>query len=557
MPNKPIKYITEIVQKWVHTYPGLTTYISVFFIAFIFYILYDNTPPHWDGGRHYYNSFRYWDLFMNSFLSIKENGKLDAISGIFGQYFFYPPLYYYVSIPFALIFGRTYDSILLSNIVWIILFIYSTYKLLNLFKFNRFGKVLPILFLLSSPFFIGQFRETMIDLPALAITLYLFYRLEVFIRIQTTSNFLFVAFSLPLTILTKWSTIIYLPLLLVLYVVRYLWINLKNKTLRVQRIIGYSIILIFGFMGGAGWWYMVRLTQIYIDLKNSAINFGIGEGDPQGIGLDSLLYYVKIFINEYLWMTWVLFITVAVSYLLFKNYFKLNLKNIRQNLKNHKEKSFLYLYGIVNFVLMILYFMNQSNKDARFGVIFYLSFIILFAFLGHQIDTLKNKKITRFYMFLAYMISMINLLSLALPIGEFKLVYNQDSSFPLTFIGNSGYTNPRTQRKEWKVDEALKKAGSMKDEYNNDICKSSYYWKNLATVYVDFESMPLHSNFGTVWGLGQMYGLDIGDQSSCFILVGSEREIKSTDSAKYKDYELVDKFVDSEYFNILLLKKTN
>jgi 4-amino-4-deoxy-L-arabinose transferase-like glycosyltransferase len=545
-------------------------FISIYLVsifAFVFYVLYDNTPPHWDAGRHIYNAQQYWQLFKNIFVTNKQNGHTDAISSFFRVYYYYPPFVYWVSLPFMAVFGRTYQAALFGNIFWLssLSFFWVSYS--KLVGFSKTAQNVALMFLLSSPFVIGNSRELQLDIPVLAALFGLLYAMEKLIQKISYPNMVIFAAALSCGLVVKWSYIVYAPALIGLYMIRFLWINKQNtKALLEPKILTKINVFIYiiatSLWAIAGSWYLPNLTRLKLDLTQNGKTAGINEGDPQGITIESLIFYLKVIINEHFWLLWLLFLAVLIIFCAWK----IRTVKISNLLLKYSNFGFVFLVASLNLVLMLLYHLNQPNKDTRYAVIFYVSWIIMIALLTElfqkiYVNSKKFELIKKILLGFASIIFIANIFSLTLPLGKIDWVINKESKFPVVVIGNSGYTNYRTRREDWAIYKALATASNLKNSYlqKADSCIGKSYFSTKLTVAVDFEEMPLHTNYGTVWGLAEQYGLEIsGLENPCFILVGKQIDKNQIEVTKFlQKYELVDRFEDFEGqgLNIVLLKK--
>lgn len=216
--------ITKLLSKY--KYFILSCIVLTITISGLFaYIQIDNTPPHWDAGRHFANSVRYFEYAKNSVITNKPNGNTDAIANLLHGYFYYPPLYYYSTVPFLAIFGRGYDAALLVNIFWIIVLFISCYSWLKKLKFSEYSIFFGLSFLLGSSFIIGQSREYQLDFPNLAMIFTLLLSLEKITHKQNYLNLFFVSFVLAVGPLIKWHFILYTIPILLIYFIHWLFIN--------------------------------------------------------------------------------------------------------------------------------------------------------------------------------------------------------------------------------------------------------------------------------------------------------------------------------------------
>lgn len=559
--------LSNTFQKHIKNYWVFISIYLIGILAFIFYVLYDNTPPHWDAGRHLYNAQQYWQLLKNIFVTNKQNGHTDAISSFFRMYYYYPPFAYWVAIPFMAIFGRTYQAALFGNIFWLSLLSFSWFGWSKLLGFSKMSQNIGLLFLLGSPFIIGNSRELQLDIPVLAVLFGLLYSMEKLIQKNSYANMVIFAATLACGLVVKWSFIVYAPILVGLYLLRFFWINRNNsksllQTETVTKISIFIYIVITSLWSIAGSWYLPNLTRLKLDLTQNGKTAGINEGDPQGITVDSLIFYLKVIINEHFWLPWLLFVVILAIFC----FWKVRTIKISNLWKKYSNFGFSAVIAFVNLLLMLFYHLNQPNKDTRYVIIFYISWVVIIALLTELFQKVyanskKFELLKKLFLGFACLIFATNILSLTLPIGKKDWVINKKSKFPIVVIGNNGYTNSRARREDWAIYKALAKTIDLKNPYlqNSDSCIGKSYFSTKLTVAVDFEQMPLHTSYGTVWGLAEQYGLEISDlENPCFILVSQPVEKSQIKVSKYlQKYEEVDRFEDfsDQGQNMVLLKK--
>jgi 4-amino-4-deoxy-L-arabinose transferase-like glycosyltransferase len=533
-------------------------FIVIFFAFFIFYIKFDNTPPHWDAGRHFYNSFKYWELFKGT-VSKRENGITDAVSSLITTYLYYPPAGYWLTLPFLGIFGRVYRAALLVNIVWISVLSISWLNISKKLFSSKVAGQIGLLFLLGSPFLIGQSREYQLDLPALAMTFLIVWAFESLIQKFELKNFIFVGFSIGIGLLVKWLLIIYLPIIVLFYSLRFIYISYKYKNFQLSKFLAFVYVALTSIISIAGTWYIVNLTRLKLDLTKNSSAAGIAEGDPQGFTVGSFKFYANTIVNVYLWLPWLVFFVIIILiaiFLLIKNS-----SSLKDKLVNQSKLIFSGLFSIIYFVGILIYHVFQSNKDDRYPIVFFISFAILVGLSTEIINKLSNSKwLKNSLIVVAFVIFLANLLNMNIPkLNQAKLVLNENGTFPVIVFNNDAYTNPRTDIQQWAIENALQKAQSIRTDYvyRYDSCISKDYWDPKPTIIPDFDQEPLHSNYGTVWGLAEQYGLTIGDQNNpCFILVAQTKPLDQIDYSKYTDnYYNAGEFEDWQGFNMILMAK--
>jgi 4-amino-4-deoxy-L-arabinose transferase-like glycosyltransferase len=79
----------------------------------------DNTPLLWDGGDYFFKSLQYYNVFVNfdsNFIS-----RFNDVS------LYRPPLLMLSSVPLYLVFGRSTDVAVMTNILYLIILVLSVY----------------------------------------------------------------------------------------------------------------------------------------------------------------------------------------------------------------------------------------------------------------------------------------------------------------------------------------------------------------------------------------------------------------------------------------------
>lgn len=537
------KYLTD---SWYYLVPA-AAYLG--FWLFWFWI--DNTPPHWDSGRHVFNAENYFTLFRNSLLSTKENGMSDAFSELLQKYFYYPPFQYYLSVCLSLFVGISAKKLLLTNLLWIAGLTFGATKFLKCIKVSNLGIFVGLCLLFGSPFLIGQSREYQLDYSVLIFLFLSFWRFVLLVRDFNYRNSFWLGAIFGLGVLTKWTFgIVFLVMLIPFGLVviknqfenqftgKILNSNSKNEILdqhkteykteyiiqnaeevpqqksqhnplkswgtmnTIKRFLAVSSLGLIVSWAILAPWYVSNLSHLIRDFASNASNIGVIEGDPQGITLASLGFYINVLTEHYLTLVW-LVILASLGILCFQKL----LKNI-------------YLQGLLfSFALLTLTLMNQGNKDTRYAIGY---FVVFTALIGLGLDGLPSllKKIMVGLTILASLFSLINLNFWAeQPAVQINLWKDK---IKLTTIAKSGYTNLTTGNRAWAVYPALTNSEQIADKYmkRSDSCVSKDYWKPLPTIKVDFEYNTTHTNVGTVWGLAREYGLEWTNyQDACFVLL--------------------------------------
>ena len=137
----------------------------------LLWVAIDSGRVHWDFARHLGNSLFYKDTFTLS----------DPIQYLEG-YVAYPPFMYWVTDAFYAVLGTDLWVAILSNSVFIAILVFATFGIGKTLWGPRVG-FLAALFAVTSPLFVTQLRQYMLDAPLaalVALSLYLLIRSDYF-----------------------------------------------------------------------------------------------------------------------------------------------------------------------------------------------------------------------------------------------------------------------------------------------------------------------------------------------------------------------------------------
>lgn len=289
-------------------------------------------PPHWDMGRHLLNSLHYLDLFKSHSLSI-----LDA-------YYYYPPLVYWVAIPFQILFHPSIESAVASNIVFISTLVYATYEL-GKYLWGRRTGLLAAFLTLTTPMLVTQFKEFQIDGPLTAITaLSLLFLLKSEKFTNHKYSLLFGA-SFGMGMFTKWTFPFIMAAPLALIIIQSAISLIKSRNGKILYNAVAAAVITYAI---AGVWYVTNFWKLRIDLAQNSTAAGMLEGDPVIGTFASNIWHIINLTDNYLRLATILFM-VGLVYLCMRR------KNFVRN-----------IYPLLLVVGSILFFTMLRNKDARY-----------------------------------------------------------------------------------------------------------------------------------------------------------------------------------------------
>src|SRR5712691_8312475 len=264
----------------------------------------DSHRLYWDYARHLGDSLVYKDAF-----------SLSHPLRFLDTYVRYPPLVYWVTGVFYAVFGINLCVAILSNIVFLAILIFATYGLGKLL-WNRQAGLLAALVVVTTPMFVTQFREYMLDAPLsamVALGLYLLVKSDHFSD-RRTSLLLGVACGLGL--LTKWVFAFFLALPVIVAVGTALARSRRERsTSRVFNMVAAGLLTI----AVSAVWYLPNLGRFRNDIGFSTNLSPQVQGSPPLNSLSSWLWYFWNLVNNNLYLIPFLFFVVGIVFVLRKD----------------------------------------------------------------------------------------------------------------------------------------------------------------------------------------------------------------------------------------------
>lgn len=377
-------------------------------------------PPHWDMGRHLWTSLLYFYNF---------HWSLGGLSSFYSQYHYYPPLTYFMTIPWYALFGTALKVAVLSNIQWMLVLALSLYGIGRQLWSRQVGLVSAVA-VLTVPLIAGHLREYQVDVPTTALVTLAFYLLLKTEYFRSPIYGLLFGLTLGLAFMTKWTAPAFLLLPLCAYAGMAIYYSVKEKKLdRIANLVSAGLVVV----AVASIWYYDNRGVLRNDFTNNAVNAGQSEGDPQTFGPSLLWLLNRLFDIQLLTPLALLALTGLV--LSFK--------------KNNFTRNWPILLALIGTIII---FAKLGNKDVRY-VIPYLPLWILLAV--YWIFELKGKARRVWFGILAAVI-LLNLVTIQaswpkLP-HDIKLKIRQTD---FVFWSNNGYTSHYPEAENWPVVEIL------------------------------------------------------------------------------------------------------
>ena len=281
----------------------------------------ETRPPHWDMARHLWTSLQYRDL--------TDSGQW---LGFLTNYYYYPPLVYWLTQPLYAVLETDVQVALLTNCVFLVVLVLSVYGIGVELHDRRSGRLAAI-FALALPFIVSQFKEYQVDAPLtamVALALFALIRTREFSNGRASLVFGIVA---GLSLLTKWTFVIVMAAPVAYAVL------VAVRARRVRPILGALAVMLLI----AGPWYASNVLHLGRDLLANAYVAGVREGDPAVVSFESLMWYPTRLVQQHLYL---------VPTLLFLGGL------LRWDRRN--------LYPLVLVIGSLVGFTLLQNKDARY-----------------------------------------------------------------------------------------------------------------------------------------------------------------------------------------------
>jgi glycosyltransferase involved in cell wall biosynthesis len=354
--------------------------ILIVAVGGVIWLQQDDYPPHWDMSQHLMNSYRYVDTLNEINHTTDFNTLAHKVYHFFiGKDTYYPPFMYWLSVPFVVGFRRTMDGAVYTNIVPLIVLVFSLYGI-GKKLWNRQTGLLAALVIVSYPFIASQFHEFQLDMPLLAMTSLAFYCLLASERFRHSGWSFFFGVISGLAMLTKWPLPAFLigPVLYELIGrIREIKRGSHDQATYNYHELGRNIGLGFlGFILTAGPWYEKHLGSLRHNL-DANWQIGSAEGDPDPFTTRWFRFYIDGLIISHIRGLMLVPLLVGI-YASFRNRITL-----------HKNGILLTLL-ISSYVIMTIY----NNKDYRFIEPVMIAVAVLSVFWISQLRTPMKQWIT-------------------------------------------------------------------------------------------------------------------------------------------------------------------
>lgn len=478
----------------------LSVAILLVFCANLLWVSLEARPPHWDMGRHLWNSLLYYNEFSTHHL-------LPFLQA----YNYYPPLLYWLTSPIYTIFGTSVASAVSVNIVFITILTVSTYLLGKELWGKRVG-LLSALLVLSYPMFVSQFKEYQVDAPLAATTTLALYGLVKTGFFRSGRWSIFFGATLGLGLLTKWTLvgIIAIPLAITAGMAfRQAYPSWRMVGFRLRNL----ILALATAYTASSLWYVANLQQLKIDLLGNNAAQAVREGDPVVGSLASNFWYFWNLINNQLYLIPFLVFILALAVTL-----------------RHKEAVKRNLMPLALIFGVYLLFTLISNKDARYTLPMLPAVAIITCSAITYLPQ-RAKNITTILIGL-HAVTAFFVISFGVSFIPKNISFSLGSQ-PVTVIQQGGYIIGSPTSEQWRQEQIVQLAAST---------------PNRTLQYIGTESIWFNN-----WGLtyfSQRYGVELtGDQPEVIAIRG--------DLPPPPSYQQVESYVLPDGSSLKLYRRSN
>ena len=385
----------------------LLVFILILLLDKFWLILNSDIIPAWDQAYHLSNLYKTSLLFKN--IDIFDNEWWQNLWTITDNY--RGPFTYIVSSFFINILGFSYSNAILSNNIYFLITLITSYELGKLI-FNKDISFWGAIIFCFSPFISSQRLDFMIDVSQMSfINLHLLFLSKLIFkkRLSILLSFL-TGITLSIIFLVKPTGIMYFLFPYFLYIVKIFnqdWKYLKINLLHFSIIISTFILSVFSWVS-KNW--LTIITSI-----NNAFNWGINYQEGYDINdIESWTYYFL----ELPKMSGYVFLTIIIFFLIITNFYNiLKYKRYPKIIDSNGISLEKYIWWSAFPLNAFLLGIIMSSKDPRFILPLFPIFCIFFSFVINFFSISdKNKSILKkliiFLLILNFITSQFNISSI-------------------------------------------------------------------------------------------------------------------------------------------------
>ncbi len=374
-------YHERLKEVWINR---INFYVPFLIILFLncFFIFGSNANPTWYTSRHATNAIKVFNSLSG------RDGLIDA----WMFYDFYPSLGYLTSVPFQLILGTNYDSLLFSMLLfWFPLTYWFSLKILKeIFKVdNGYASFLNFAFH-SNVMLLSFMKQFMMDYQMVSLLVIQFYFLFRTDRWTNNKYLILNAMICGIGFMIKESYLVYAFLLIGFYTIWMArdqllkvgidnWISLYLKA--AVAFLCLAFVIVPWFMG---WGYLFAFEMRG---SGSYETSGQAEGDPYPYSLASFVWYFKAMIYYYTWPVLLILIGGWLSFF------------------RKKEFRNLGLVHISTWIAVWLIFTLLWNKDYRYfmpAIVFFLPAYVGLTYLKEKLAVMSILALTAISLYINF-----------------------------------------------------------------------------------------------------------------------------------------------------------
>ena len=346
--------------------------LNIYYLTFI-----NSAPPKWDEAVHLRDSFVFYNILKDpsqiSFKVIKEIINKSDLYPLIRPSGYYPPLAPVVTSFLYFIFDMSAETAVMSNLIFLLILVFSVYKIGVLILDRSSGLVASFLILLF-PLILEHSIIYYLDLPLTAFTALAVFALLKTDYFRKTRFSAFAGFCFGLGMLTKWTFFFFIlgPLFYFIFkAFKSYYREGKSESFFILTK-HFKNILLFIFIGiiTFGPYYFPILSQLLKETFKYS-HGPLSHGPDYIISFDSIIFYFtalwKYMITP---LGFILFLSGIIFLLISKN----------------RDKTFLLIWIIIPY--LIFTFIIQT-KTPRFMMPWLIPISLLISFSIMKISSFK------------------------------------------------------------------------------------------------------------------------------------------------------------------------
>jgi len=394
------------IKRWLIDYFILTVAVALYGLNIYCITSIDSTPPKWDEAVHLRDSFVFYNIIsepsqvnlqvIKEIINKSDHYPLIRPSG------YYPPLAPVITSFLYFIFGVSAEVAVMCNLIFLIVLIFSVYKIGTLMFSKNIGLLASVTLLLF-PIILQHSIIYYLDLPLTAASALGIYSLLKTDYFNNTKFSIIAGFCFGFGMLVKWTFLFFILGPLIYSIIKSFFQNstenesgtfsVSKKSLR--NIILFSVISIIT----CGIYYFPILSELLKETFKYS-HGPITQGPDSILSLDSMVFYIKSLWNDMVTPVGIVFFSVGMILLYFtKNNFKV----------------FLFIWIILPYIIFTFVIQIKASRFMMPWVV-PISVIISFCinlFAGFFNEKLKLRRYVIIFSLLLFSIFFFNEITLS------------------------------------------------------------------------------------------------------------------------------------------------